>query len=159
MTQQVSKPKRGKKSEYYVQPARFDELIEQYYKEGELSEELCQCILKIANKLSFSPNFAKYSYREEMVGDAIEKMISALTNKVYKYNPDVQTKNGKKGNAFMYFSKISYHAMVNRIKIENKNAKAIESYKEEMYDRIMGEEEGGNKVRKQLPNDEENHWG
>jgi hypothetical protein len=159
MTEQPYKPKRGKKSEFYVQPVRFDELIEEYYENGVLSEELCQCVLKIANKLSFSPNFARYSYREEMVGDAIEKMISALTNKVYKYNPNVATKNGKKGNAFMYFSKISYHAMVNRIKIETKNAHAIDNYREEMYDRIMGEEEGGSKVKKQVCNDEENHWG
>lgn len=149
MSQSPVKRKRSKTNpEYYVQPARFDELIIEYYESNVLSEELCECVLKIANKLSHGPNFRNYSYREEMVGDAVEKMVYTLHNKTYKYNPDVITKNGKKGNAFMYFSKTAYNAMVNRIKLEDKNNKAIEDYREEMYEQIMAAEEGGNLTRK-----------
>ena len=48
--------------------------------------------------------------------------------------------------------------MVNRIKIEKKNQTAIESYRDEMYDKIMSENDNGNKVKKQRPYDEENTY-
>ncbi len=45
-----------------------------------IDEKLAIDISKIANRLSFAPNFINYSYKEEMVGDAIEKMFRALRN-------------------------------------------------------------------------------
>ena len=51
------------------------------------------------------------SYREEMTGDAIVKMIKALREK--KFLPE-------KGNPFSYFTKIAFHAFCNRIKREKK---------------------------------------
>jgi len=158
---EISKPKprkRGKKSEYYVKPAEFEELILKYYETDDLPTELCECIIKIANKLSYSPNFINYSYRDEMVSDAIEKMITCIHNKVYKYDPTKTGKNGKKGNAFMYFSKVAYHAMVNRIKIEKKNKLAIDNYQEEMYNRLITESENGNRAKIKTCYDEENTY-
>lgn len=152
------KPKRGKKSEYYVNPDDFEKLIAECYKNGHLSDELAICIYKIANKLSYSKNFLNYSYREEMVGDAVEKMVACVQNRVYKYNPEITARNGKRGNAFMYFTKVAYHAMVNRIKIEKKNREAIDNYQEEMYNRLMGESENGQHIKKHTCNDEENTW-
>lgn len=150
------KPKRGKKSEYYVNPGEFEEQIAKCYAEDHLSDEVCISISKIANKLSYSRNFINYSYREEMVGDAIEKMVKTIQNRVYKYDPTKTGKNGKKGNAFMYFTKVAYHAMVNRIKIEKKNRDAIDRYQEETYNRLMSESENGNKARITQCYDEEN---
>jgi hypothetical protein len=148
------KQPRGKKNEYYVQPAQFEKLIQDAYDSGVMSDPLCESIMKIAHKLSFSPNFINYSYREEMVGDAIEKMVIAIRNKVYKYNPAKVGKNGAAGNGFMYFSKIAYHAMVNRIKLEKKNRDAIENYKEELFEKIMRESDHGDMIYIESEHDE-----
>ena len=41
---------------------------------------LADSLNKIATGLSYAPNFINYSYKDEMVGDAILKMFSALKN-------------------------------------------------------------------------------
>lgn len=124
---------RGNKNKHYVKPETFEQLITDYYKTNKLSDEICDCVYKIANRLSYRPNFVNYTFREEMVGDAIERMIVALNNRIYKYNPEKVGKNGKKGNAFLYFTKIAENAFINRIKIESKNREAILNYQEDVY--------------------------
>ena len=39
-----------------------------------------ECFLKIANHLSYRPNFINYTYREEMIGDGIENCIQYAKN-------------------------------------------------------------------------------
>lgn len=128
---------RGNKNKHYVKPEEFETLIKEYYSHGELTNDLCDCVYKIANRLSYRPNFLNYSYREEMVGDAIERMIFALSNRIYKYNPKKIGKNGKKGNAFLYFTKIAENAFINRIKIETKNKNTIDKYQEDVYYNLL----------------------
>jgi len=84
----------------------------------------------ISNRLGFAPNFINYTYKEEMIGDAIVKMLYALKNK--KFNPD-------KGNAFPYFTTIAYNAFCNRIKKEKKEREVILNYQEEVYNTLMDE--------------------
>ena len=38
----------------------------------QISNYLGECILKIANHLSYRPNFINYTYKEEMISDGIE---------------------------------------------------------------------------------------
>ena len=40
-----------------------------------VSNYIGECFVKIAEHLSYKPNFANYPFREEMVGDAIEKIL------------------------------------------------------------------------------------
>lgn len=139
---------RGSKNKHYVKPEEFEQLIKTYYKGGDLTNDLCDCVYKIANRLSYRPNFVNYSFREEMVGDAIERMVFALSNKVYKYNPKKIGKNGKKGNAFLYFTKIAENAFINRIKVESRNREAITKYQEDVYRNLLQQgidiDQGGN---------------
>jgi|TARA_R110000868_G_scaffold17834_2_gene77875 hypothetical protein len=69
-----------------------------------------KCIMLIAQRLATRPNFAGYSYREEMVGDAIENCLRYLHN----FNPD------KTNNPFAYFTQITYNAFLRRIEKEKK---------------------------------------
>lgn len=69
-----------------------------------------ECIFKIANKLSHRPNFIGYSYREEMIGDAIENCFMYIHN----FNPE------KSKNPFAYFTQIMYFAFIRRIQKEQK---------------------------------------
>ena len=112
--------KRSKKNNaHYVNSKEFTQDIRDYYGSGsdEIGEKLGQSIFKIATGLSFAPNFINYSYKDEMVGDAIVKMFSALKLKKF----DIESGN----NPFSYFTTIAFHAFINRIKKEKKQTQVI----------------------------------
>ena len=92
------------------------------------SKELGDAIYNIANRLGFAPNFINYTYKEEMIGDAIVKMLYALNNKKF---------SAEKGNAFPYFTTIAYNAFINRIKKEKKSREALVNYQNDMYDNLI----------------------
>ena len=39
-----------------------------------------ECFLKIANGLSYRPNFINYTYRQEMISDGIENCLQYIHN-------------------------------------------------------------------------------
>lgn len=69
-----------------------------------------ECIWLIANRLSTNRNFIGYTYRDEMIGDAIENCLRYLHN----FNPE------KSSNPFAYFTQIMYYAFLRRIEKEKK---------------------------------------
>jgi len=74
-----------------------------------------ECFLKIANGLSRSGNFINYSYREDMVMDAVENCVQRIMN----YDITKPTRTGAP-NAFSYFTQISWYAFLRRIAKEKK---------------------------------------
>ena len=70
-----------------------------------IPEYLGECFLKIANRLSFRPNFINYAFREDMISDGIENCIQYMNN----FNPE------KSSNPFAYFTQIIYYAFIRRI--------------------------------------------
>jgi len=123
------KKKRGrKKKENYVDPEVFKNQIVTFYKTNLLTNDLGKAIHDIANRLGFMPNFINYTYKEEMVGDAIEKMLKALWNKKYEV---------EKGNPFSYYTKIAFNAFCNRIKKEKRNREALLGYQTEVYESLI----------------------
>ena len=86
-----SKKTKAEKAKHYVNGKEFYEQIKQYYKTGNLEDHLAESIVKIANGLSYAPNFINYSYKEDMIGDAILKMFSALKNKKFELFKNVIT--------------------------------------------------------------------
>ena len=69
-----------------------------------------ECFLKIANHLSYRPNFINYTYRDEMISDGIENCVNYIGN----FNPEKST------NPFAYFTQIIYYAFLRRIQREKK---------------------------------------
>ena len=69
-----------------------------------------ECLFKIATKLSYSPNFIGYSFRDEMIADGLENCVTYFHN----FNPD------KSSNPFSYFTQIIYFAFLRRIQKEKK---------------------------------------
>ena len=112
------------KAKFYVDPKEFDEEIMNYYKTGVMSNNLAEMVSKISHKLSFAGNFINYTYREEMVGDGVIRMMKALMAK--KYNRDKGT------NPFSYFTRIAFNAFRNRIKKEKHMAETHEKYQNEL---------------------------
>jgi len=75
-----------------------------------LSEYIGTCFLKIADHLARKPNFMAYSFREDMISDAVENCIQYVNN----FNP------AKSKNPFAYFTQIIYYAFLRRISKEKK---------------------------------------
>ena len=71
---------------------------------------IAECFIKIAEHLSYRPNFINYPFREDMVGDGIENCI------LYAHNFDPK----KSKNPFSYFTQIIYYAFLRRIEKEKK---------------------------------------
>lgn len=69
-----------------------------------------ECLLKIATRLSNKPNFANYTFREDMISDAMENCI------LYMHNFDPK----KSQNPFAYFTQIIHYAFIRRIEREKK---------------------------------------
>ena len=79
----------------------------------QISNYLGECILKIANHLSYRPNFINYTYKEEMISDGIENSLQYIDN----FDPE------KSNNPFAYFTQIIYYAFIRRIAKEKKQQK------------------------------------
>tara|TARA_R110002167_G_scaffold43249_3_gene130824 strand:- start:214 stop:696 length:483 start_codon:yes stop_codon:yes gene_type:complete len=127
------KRKRGsrKDTNTYVNQKEFMEALRKYYDSDIISNELATYVKKIAEGLSFAPNFINYTYKDEMVGDAILKMVQALEYKKF----DLENRD----NPFGYFTTIAFHAFINRIKKEKRQRQAITDYQEQVYQDLMNE--------------------
>jgi len=132
------KKRKSKTSDHYVNGKEFYEQIKEYYRTEDMKDYLAESIQKIATGLSFAPNFINYSYKDEMVGDAVLKMFLALKNK--KFN--CETHN----NPFSYFTTIAFHAFINRIKKEKKHRDTITRYQETVYGDMIQENTAGKPI-------------
>tara|TARA_A100001388_G_scaffold78557_1_gene56298 strand:- start:478 stop:1041 length:564 start_codon:yes stop_codon:yes gene_type:complete len=77
-----------------------------------ISNYIGECFLKIANGLSYRPNFINYTYRQEMISDGIENCLQYIHN----FDPE------KSKNPFAYFTQIIYYAFIRRIQKEKKQS-------------------------------------
>ena len=122
--QVMAKTKR--QSIHYVNNADFSSAVVEYVTEVRkakakneqlpiVTDYIATCFLKIAEGLSHKSNFIRYTYREEMVMDAVENCLKAIEN----YNLETATRTGKP-NAFAYFTQITWYAFLRRIAKEKK---------------------------------------
>ena len=98
-----------------------------------VTDYIAESFLKIAEHLSYRPNFMNYPYREEMVGDGIENCL------MYAHNFDPE----KSKNPFSYFTQIIYFAFLRRIEKEKKQSyikyKIMEDNADERFHRWFKE--------------------
>jgi len=110
-----------KKSVHYVDNKKFLEAMKEWKEKCKEAEEIGEerpritnyvgeCFLKIANGLSYRPNFINYTYKEDMISDGIENCLQYIHN----FNPE------KSNNPFAYFTQIIYYAFIRRIQREKK---------------------------------------
>ena len=110
-----------KRGVHYVDNAKFLEEIKKWNEKRKEAEEqgeptpqvtnyIGECFLKIANGLSYKPNFINYTYKQEMISDCIENCLQYIHN----FNPE------KSKNPFAYFTQIIYYAFIRRIQKEKK---------------------------------------
>jgi len=118
--------RRKKDSVDYVNNKEFGEAVAEHVRGVKKDEEegieprpltdyVGLCLYKIANGLSRSPNFINYTYREDMVMDAVENCVKVINN----FDIDKPTRTGVP-NAFSYFTQITYFAFLRRIAKEKR---------------------------------------
>ena len=102
----------AKKKPHYIHNKDFSLAVVEYVKsvnkareknkpDPKVTDYIATSFLKISEGLSHRPNFVRYTYREEMVMDAVENCLRAIGN----YNIETATRTGKP-NAFSYFTQI-----------------------------------------------------
>lgn len=110
-----------KKREHYVNNREFLEALIEYRTKCDDAENsgnekppvthyIGECFLKIAQHLSYRPNFINYTYKHDMISDGIENCLMYLHN----FNPE------KSKNPFAYFTQIIYYAFLRRIQKEKR---------------------------------------
>ena len=132
-----------KKSNHYIDNAEFLAVLIKYQKDVRKAKRnkqikppipnyIGECFMKIAEHLSYRPNFANYSYRDEMIADAIENCLMYFEN----FDPN------KSKNPFAYFTQIVYYAFIRRITKEKKQQyvkyKSLENSR--LFDEITNED-------------------
>ena len=106
---------------HYVDNSVFLEAMIQYKSEydnakkneqdlPQISEYLGSVFLKIAQRLSFRPNFINYAFKNDMISDGIENCLHYIHN----FNPE------RSNNPFAYFTQIIFYAFIRRIQKEKK---------------------------------------
>lgn len=99
------------KKNYINNKQFYEEMVN--YKNSEnkkITNYIGECFMKICYGLAKKPNFSGYTYRDEMISDAIENCIMAVNS----FNPE------KTNNPFAYFTTIAYYAFIRRIQSEKK---------------------------------------
>jgi hypothetical protein len=84
---------------------------EQNLERPRVPEYIGTCLFKIATHLARKPNFANYTFKEDMISDGVENCLLYIDN----FNPD------KSDNPFAYFTQIIYYAFLRRIQKEKKH--------------------------------------
>ena len=110
-----------KRSEHHVNNKEFLAALIKYREDVEIARlqdktkpviprYIGECFLKIANHLSFKPNFVNYMFKEDMISDGIENCVQYIHN----FNPE------KSRNPFAYFTQIIHYAFLRRIQREKR---------------------------------------
>ena len=113
--------RRRTKSEHYVNNKEFLAALIKYREDVEIAKirdqtkpviprYIGECFLKIANHLSFKPNFVNYMFKEDMISDGIENCVQYIHN----FDPE------KSKNPFAYFTQIIHYAFLRRIQREKR---------------------------------------
>ena len=124
MKQEPEKKKRVRipaKKEHYVNNKEFLEAMIEYKIKSDKAKArnrkpppdtyyIGECFLKIANHLSYRPNFINYTFRDDMISDGIENCVQYIHN----FDPE------KSKNPFAYFTQIIHYAFLRRIQKEKK---------------------------------------
>ena len=108
---------------YYIKNKQILNELSEYKKTGIISEKLGEIFITIATNYSKKGSFSGYTWKDEMISEAI------LTCIKYIKNFDIEIKNP---NPFAYITTICHRAFVNYIKKQKKHSQI----KDECYNKF-----------------------
>lgn len=123
--------------EFYALLQKFKSDCAEAEKNGKpaprVPEDIGKCFMMIATKLATKANFSGYTYKDEMICDALENCVVA----VHSFNPE------KSKNPFAYFTQIIWYAFLRRIEKEKKQTYVkYKSLEQLVVDAELLEDEG-----------------
>lgn len=148
-----------KEKPHYVDGKAFSENVIKYIVDVRLNREahipdpkipdsIGSAFIKIAEGLSHKPGFISYTFRDEMVLDAVENCVKAIRN----YKPEATTRSGAPTTAFKYFTQICFFAFVRRIQKEERQrdtrAKMIDECSVDAFADVSGGESGDSVIER-----------
>lgn len=93
-----------------------------------------ECFLKIATHYAYRPNWTNYTYKDELISDAVENMSRYVLN----FDPEKST------NPFAYFTQITHFAFLRRIKLEKRETEKKAMIIERLnFDEVMSDDGDG----------------
>ena len=105
---------------HYVNNKEMLEEFKKYKQTGKISDKLGDMFIKIAKNLSNKPNFIGYTWKEEMIGEAVLTCIKYSKN----FDPEKST------NPFGYISRFCYNSFIEYINKQKRHS----TIKETLYD-------------------------
>ena len=113
----MAKPKKAHyvdNKQLYAVMVEYKKAVDEAEQTGDIKPQVPnyvgRCLLQIANRLATKPNFANYTFKDDMISDGIENCVSYIHN----FDPE------KSNNPFAYFTQIIYYAFLRRISQEKK---------------------------------------
>ena len=127
------------KSKYYVKNEEILPHIYQYRETGKISEGFGEILLSIANNYACKGSFHGYTWKQDMVSEAVLTCIRYMHN----FDPIRQ----KKPNPFAYFTMIIHRSFLTYIRKQKKHSKiknelyecySADSFADEFCDDVKG---------------------
>lgn len=114
-----------------VYKRRCADAIENGKKRPIIPHYIGECFLKIATHYAYRPNWTNYTYKDELISDAVENMSRYVLN----FDPE------KSNNPFAYFTQITHFAFLRRIKLEKKETEKKAMIIERLnFDEVMSDD-------------------
>lgn len=102
------------KKRYYVRNKDLLPEVLIYRETGNITEELGRMVMQIASNYSNKGSFASYTWKEDMIGEAVLTCFKYMHN----FNPE----KFERPNPFAYFTTIIHNAFINYIRKQNKHS-------------------------------------
>lgn len=96
---------------HYVSNAQLLEAFYEAKEAGKLTDRLAKYLMLVAERYSYHPWFARYSFREDMVATAIVNLCANW----HKFNPEKQ----ENPNPFSYYTTACYRSFLSFLDAEN----------------------------------------
>lgn len=117
--------------EFIKYKERLNQAIADGVEKPRVPNYIGEALLLIGNNLARRPNFSGYTYKQEMISDAIVMCLAAVDN--FDHNKSV--------NPFGYFTQIAWNAFILRIQKEKKQQYIKSKNFENVY--LMSDENNG----------------
>lgn len=140
----------------YIDNKQFLDDLKEYHEMKQVDpnvrvpEKLGYSIILICENLAKRYNFSGYSFKDDMISDAIENCLTCIMN----FDPK------KSENPFGYFTLVAFRAMIRRISQEKKhNRTKFAVLENSIIDDTFAETEIPQEVLEQLREFSLNEWG
>lgn len=117
--------------ETYLNKAEMMKELVSYNETGEISNTLGAMFMKIAERYTSRRNLSGYSYREDMISEAVTRMVSQI---------DKFDINHPAANPFAYFTQVAHNQILALLNKEKRQRDIKANLREKLWSELCNEE-------------------